>query len=167
MSRRIFTAKEISRILGSQIHDAEQDISIDLGGGLRAVPSAAVYKALKAGEKPDYNFFLESEGKEDRPIEQATQEELEKISDFIWRTIAPKFQDSREELDEKLTPDELKEKPDEAEGEERLVPYDLREKKENPDLEPDPLGLTPDWARKKKDPAKPTAEDLLTPDDLK
>ena len=31
-----------------------------------------------------------------------------------------------------------------------LTPDDLLEKPDDPDLEPDPTGLTPDWAREKK-----------------
>jgi hypothetical protein len=162
--RRIFSTKKITRILGSQIHDADRDISIDLGNGLRAVMSASVYKALKAGERPDYKFFLETDGKEQRELEKATEEELAKISEFLWKNVAPQFLNSHEILDleftpdalldneredvlDPMTPDELREKPDMAEGLDALVPDALREKPDDPNLEDDPLGLTPDSLR--------------------
>ncbi len=187
-TRRTFTAAEITKILGNEIQDADKDFSIDLGNGLRAEISAHNYKALKKGEQPDYNFFLNTEGKSQRTLEQATQEELEKISAFIWEKIAPQFQDSSEALDELLMPDWQKEKTDsELEArrakmtpEERrvddLMPDELRDKPDNPDLESDPSGLVPDWARQTKADAarkrriadgKATVEDLLMPESLK
>lgn len=138
----IFTWQEITRILGSQIHDVDADTSIDLGSGLRAVMSASVYKALKKGEKPDYKFFLETDGKGQRELEKATPEELEKISDFIWTNISPQFgMSNREKLRDELMPENLAGEDDE----DVIIPDDLRES---------------------ADPARRVLDDLLTPSRL-
>jgi len=162
---RIFSADEITRILGSQIHDADRDFSIDLGSGLRAVAAAAVYKALKAGEKPDhYNFLLEMDGKELHELEKATPEELAKISDFIWKNVAPQFLSSHEILDPELTPENLIEKPEDDD----MTPLELRDPEPDESLKPDPTGMVPDGLREKKNPLDDgSLESLLTPDRLR
>lgn len=104
------------------------------------------------------------------------QAELAEISAILWAKYAPFLPDDSDDL----TPDELREKPDTAEGLDALVPDALREKPEDPNLEPDPLGLTPGSLRAViADPglarrlAMGTAtpaekiDALLTPDELK
>jgi len=165
---RTFSADEIAKILRS--HGVPE---FELADGLKVVQMATaggLVWTIEVGTVRDgADIFL-------RDADPAM---LNRISEILCTKIAPQFLNSREVLDEKLTPDSLLEKSedvldpmtpdnlkeveDPAEGLDALVPDALREKKDDPNLEPDPTGLVPDWAREKKGPAKPTLEDELTP----
>ncbi|MGB7294205.1 MAG: hypothetical protein WBC70_01320 [Candidatus Aminicenantales bacterium] len=171
MNKRTFTWQEITKILGSQIRDPDLDVSIDLGGGLRAVISASVYRSLKKGQKPDYKFFLEADGQEPRELEKATPEELEKISAFLWTNAAPQFgMSDREKREAELMPENLKGEDDE----DVILPDDLRESTDPARRVLDDL-LTPSrlvdieqnpGRARKLAQEKGTLDDLLTPDEL-
>jgi len=162
---RTFSADEIAKILRS--HGVPE---FELADGLKAVQMATSGGLVWTIHRGDKEYQLRD----------AQAAELVELSEILWTKIAPQFLASREILDDKLTPDalleksedvldpmtpdNLKEVEDPAEGLDALVPDALREKKDDPNLEPDPTGLVPDWAREKKGPAKPSLEDDLTPD---
>jgi hypothetical protein len=173
--KRTFSADEIARLLRSQVNE-ENNYSFDFGNGVLAVQmapkSGLVFTIGRSGEKGNPKFLNEQ-----------TTVELKELSEILWEKVAPQFLDSAEVLDDELTPsnlrdepedvldpmtpDNLKEVEDPAEGLDRLVPDELRPKPDDPDLEPDPTGFIPDALREKKRPADLTLEDQLTPDMLR
>ena len=145
MQKKAFTAAEITSLFMTQ---AGADTELDLGGGLRAVRMATKDRPV---------FSIERDGKQLYHLDEANAGELVEISAVLWEKYAP-FVSTAGDLEERLTPDALKDRP------------------ERTDLEPDPLGLTPDHLREIiKDPAlarrlatgTATRDDILTPENLK
>ena len=149
--RRTFTAKEILKLLSTQA--LNDDLGLNLGGGFIVKQTAAAYK------DPEHpSFMLEHNGKYLGNLEDAGEETIKEISKILW----DKYEPFITSIDDELTPDALREKP------------------EPENLEPDPLGLTPDHLREIiTDPglarrlaagtatAEEKLDDLLTPDALK
>lgn len=131
MKGRTFTAAELARILKTQAH--EPDYTIDLGEG---------FKAVQMAEHSGLVFNIERNG-HTHALAGADAAELAEISEILWAEFGPPMNT----LDDLLTPDELRDKPDPLAG--------------------TPEGLTPDALREMPDPAAGTIEGLLTPDDLK
>jgi hypothetical protein len=158
---RTFTPDEIARLFKSQAH--EPDFIIDLGEGFKAIQQAAHSGLI---------FQIERNGKA-HALADADAAELKEISGILWARFEPFINTP----DSDLTPDELKDKPDDGDP---LVPDELREKPDPANLEADPLGLTPDSLRaiiadpelaRRLATGTATAEEktdsLLTPDNLK
>lgn len=171
--------EEIAAVLASQ--KLNDDYALDLGNGLIARLTATT---CKNPEHP--SFILERNGIDKGNIKNADEATLAELSDIITAKFGVPFvypntveddlmpdalkepsPDQAKGLDA-FVPDALREKPDPLEGMiGALTPDDLRPKENDPNLEPDPTELVPDWAREKKAPAKPTIEDDLTPNRLR
>ena len=112
---RTLTAGELARLFKSQIH--EPDFTIDLGENFRVIQMAA---------KSGLVFEIERNGKA-HLLADAGAAELAEISAILWAKYGSFIGPAADDLDF-LTPDELKEKPDEAEGTiDELVPDELRD----------------------------------------
>jgi hypothetical protein len=145
MNKRTFTAKEIATLLTSQ---AGSDIELNLGNGLRAVRMATKDRPV---------FQIDRAGKDLHNLDDADPAELAELSAIVW-TFADQFGPTEDALEEPLTPERFKDKP------------------EPENIEPDPLGLTPDHLRgiiadpglaRRLAAGTATAEDLIVPDALK
>jgi len=151
--KRTFNAGEIAKILRS--HGVPE---FELADGLKAVQMATaggLVWTIEVGTVRDgADIFL-------RDADPAM---LNRISEILWTKVSPQFLDSREILDDKLTPDVLLDN----EREDVLDPMTPDALKDEVDpLEGTIEGMTPDALREKKGPAKPSLEDELTPDALR
>jgi hypothetical protein len=119
MNRRTFTAAEIARLFKAQANEGNA-YSVELGEGFRAVQQAA-HSGLV--------FQIERNGAA-HALADADAAELEEISGIIRARFEPFINMAGDtSLDDLLMPDGLRDKPD------------------DPNLEPDPLGLMPDALR--------------------
>jgi hypothetical protein len=158
MDKRVFTAKEIATLLTSQ---AGSDIELNLSEGLKVIRMAS-------RERPV--FMIERAGKPTHSLDEADAAELAEFSTIVW-AFAGEFLPSGDAADE-LTPDALKDKPDD----DPLTPDALREKPEPENLAPDPTGLTPERLRdiiadpglaRRLATGTATKDETLTPENLK
>ncbi len=124
MKGRTFSADEIARLFKTQV--IGEDLAFDLGNGIKAVQMAAQSGLV---------FNIERDGKT-HLLKDADAAELAEISGILWDRFGADFISLSEALADALTPDALKDKPDDN----PLVPDSLKDEPEDGDpLTPDSL----------------------------
>ena len=141
MSKRVFTASEIARLLKGQVEGP--DFVYVLGENFRAVQMASkdglVFSIERGSIRNGADYYLKD----------ASPAALAEISEILWTRLGPQFETSS--VEDILTPDELKEPVD--------------------DLPVDESGLKPDWYRRlekeEKDESVLSREEQLVPNHLR